>query len=233
MQQKGGRLRTGGGRDGQSAGGASGSARDGRESRTGQRQSHCRGQVTASPGPRVRPAGALPVAAEWQRRSSDRSAPRRQSKASTRLTASSSSACCAVFSLSAVLQEQLQVLSRSALHRTVADRGLRPAGGCFRVEQLPADAVSGDHQRIDRTGQGLRWHRRPQVRQRRARQAGCELRPAEVEAKRAHAPAAVEQQASPIDSASVNGKEAAMPSEFELIRTLFLQADAAGHAWSR
>jgi hypothetical protein len=95
-------------------------------------------------------------------------------KASTRLTASSSSACCAGSRSAQEARGTATVLSRSSLHRTVADRGLRSAGGCVRVEQLPADAISGDHQRINRTGQGLWWHRRSQVRQRRSRQTGCE-----------------------------------------------------------
>jgi hypothetical protein len=55
------------------------------------------------------------------------------------------------------------------------DRSLRFAGRCFRVEQLPANAVSGDHQRVDRAGQRLRWNRRPQVRERRPRQTRCRL----------------------------------------------------------
>jgi hypothetical protein len=57
------------------------------------------------------------------------------------------------------------------------------------------------------------------------------LRPAEVEAKRAARGKAVEQRRRLQAGTCIGGST--MPSEFELIRTLFLQTDAAGGARPR
>jgi 6,7-dimethyl-8-ribityllumazine synthase len=76
-------------------------------------------------------------------------------------------------------------LSRPTLWRTVADRSLRSARRRFRAEQLPADAVSGHHQRIDRAGQGFGGTDGHKYVNGVLDKLAARLRPAEVEAKRA------------------------------------------------
>ncbi|MFT3962204.1 MAG: transcription antitermination factor NusB [Propionivibrio sp.] len=72
------------------------------------------------------------------------------------------------------LQEQLQAY----LDRPFAELSPVEASvlltGAYELVELPADALPRSHQRSHRAGQEFRRHRRPQVRERRARQAGGE-----------------------------------------------------------
>ncbi len=70
------------------------------------------------------------------------------------------------------LKLELAPAYRPRLGRGLADRALHPAAGRLRTQAPPRNALPRDHQRSHRTGQDLWRHRRPQVRQWRARQAG-------------------------------------------------------------
>src|SRR6185369_8621981 len=61
---------------------------------------------------------------------------------------------------------------RSALRGSLAHLSLHPPARRLRTGPSSRDPLPGRHQRGHRTGQGLRRHRRPQVRERRPRQAG-------------------------------------------------------------
>jgi hypothetical protein len=129
-------------------------------------------QVAAAARPRVRHPGPLPVAGRRSGRSGDPGPGGRRWPASTRPTASSTSPCCARRDSRRNTEGSTWRRISTALGRSLADRALHPAAGRLRTQAASGNTLSRDHQRSHRTGQDLRRHRRPQVRQRRAGQAG-------------------------------------------------------------
>src|SRR6185369_7944228 len=73
--------------------------------------------------------------------------------------------------------------ARPRLRRAVARGARRAAARHLRAEARAGDALPRHHERGHRTGQILRWHRRPQVRQRRAGQAGEDTAAARISRK--------------------------------------------------
>ena len=152
------------------------------------RQAPAAAEVGAPPRARVRAAGPLPVAGRRRRRRRHRRPHARAGRLRQVRRARTTTRCCtAASSEAAELDALIARHCRPQDQRDLADRARRAVDRRLRVPCTASTmpyrvAINEAH----RAGQGVRRHRRPQVRQRRARQGlAADLRPAEVEADRA------------------------------------------------
>ena len=131
------------------------------------------GQVRAQPGPRVRAAGALPAPRGAQRRTVHRRVHPRPGRLPQGRLGALRRPAARLHQGSGGTRRPDPAAAGSQDGRDLAHRAWRDVDRRLRVPALPRRALARGAQRVHRAGQGIRRHRRPQVRERRAQRPGA------------------------------------------------------------